>query len=815
MDRKGCFSRLKKPFSIGFLLSFLLFFSASGQDGTIRGSIHLPGGRPVSNATVSVSGKNLSTMTDEKGRFVFRGLPGGTYDLEVSSLEIQTQVFRTTVSKSAAAIKLTVRPETGKMLEEVSVRRKTEKNEIETKGFAVNVIETKTAALQSLQTNELLDRSAGVRIRQDGGLGSHIHYNINGLSGNAVRIFIDGVPSGNFGSSFSLNSIPPALIERIEIYKGVVPGNLSEDALGGAINVVLKGQKSKNSLVASYSGGSFNTHQANMVGSFRGGNGFGAEASAFHNYSDNNYEVYGDNIAFTDHTGTMAMGQRGKRFHDAYRSSGGRMSVGYTDVAWADRFQVGGLLSRSYDEIQHGRTMIRPYGDRHTRADSRVATMGYQKQNLLAEGLSLKADASYSHLERQVIDTVGRMYDWRGRFIAYPDGTPVMYNSGAEASANKTTGINSDKTIALRAGLAYAINRRHQLHANYLYNDFKRGTKDEMLPLGLQLVANTRDLRKNILSFTYENLAFGEKLRTNVFYKHYFQKVASNEPYQIAAGPPPEYGLRVIESRRDHSGYGMAASYAMRADLYLLASAEKAMRLPSANEIFGNVADNLLPSQDGLDPETSRNANLGIGAGPYRIGPHAVKLNGSLIYRDTQGMIREGLLASANDNTRYENLEDVETHGFDAEILYSYAEKIDFNFTISKINSLFNTEFDKYGAPYRFYRSQLRNEPSFKFNANLAYHFGGLLARNSRASLHWNLNYVEGFLRNWANVGGRNLDYIPKQYANDIGAMFTLPSGKMTLSLDAKNIFDQQIFDYFGLQKPGRAFYGKVTYAVF
>lgn len=102
------------------------------------------------------------------------------------------------------------------------------------------MIDTEEAAKRNLQTNDLLDRSGGVRIRQNGGLGSAVTYNINGMSGNAIRIFIDGVPIQTYGASFSLNSIPPALIERIEVFKGVVPAYLADDSLGGAINVVLK-----------------------------------------------------------------------------------------------------------------------------------------------------------------------------------------------------------------------------------------------------------------------------------------------------------------------------------------------------------------------------------------------------------------------------------------------------------------------------------------------------------------------------------------------------------------------------------------------
>ncbi|WKK58791.1 TonB-dependent receptor plug domain-containing protein [Sphingobacterium sp. BN32] len=796
------------------LVLFLCSIACFGQTASIKGIVHLLDGTPVKQATVRIKGTTIASVSNEKGEYLLAEVPYGSQVITVTSVEVQTRNLPLQVDKSKYDLHIHIDPRGEVSLDEIRVTGNSAKREIETKGFAVNVIETKLAALQSIQTNELLDRSAGVRIRQDGGLGSHIHYNINGLSGNAVKVFIDGVPASNYGSSFSLNSIPPALIERIEIFKGVVPGYLSEDALGGAINVVMKKQRTRNSLLTSYSAGSFNTHQWNMIGSFKNEKGLGVDASAFYNYSDNNYEVWGENISFKDYTGATTLNQRAKRFHDAYRSYGGRVNFGYTDVSWADRFLIGGVLSRDYKEVQHGRTMNKPYGNRHTRGNSNVATLTYEKKDLLLEGLSVKLDASYSYLERQLIDTIDWMYDWRGKPIQNPDGSYVTYTSGAESSSSKTTALNSDKTLVSRVNLGYAINANNHLFANYLYNNFKRGTEDKMQPLGIQLLENTRDLQKNIFSFTYENLSFSQKLRTNIFYKHYLQKVTSNEPYQINANPP-EYGLKKFERDRNHSGYGFAASYALRPTLFLLGSGEKAIRLPNANEIFGNVADNLLPPVGELNPEISYNANLGVNLGPYIMDKHMIRLNSSLIYRNTQGMIREGLQSGNNDNTRFENLEDVETRGIDAEIRYTYNQKLDFNFTISKISTLFNTEFNQNGDRYLFYRTQIRNEPSFKFNANLAYRLENLFADGSHSSIYYNVNYVEGFLRNWANVGGVNLDKIPTQYANDIGLTYAFPSSKVILSVDAKNIFNQQTFDNFGLQKPGRAFYAKITYAIF
>lgn len=801
-------------YSIFFISIFFLPSGLFAQNGTLSGVLKLENGTPITYAAVAVKNTKHQVITDDEGKFEFSGLVYGQHEIEVSSIEITQKSIKVHFKENNERILLIVEPSESVGLKEVIIKVKTEKKEVETKGFAVNVIETQKMALQSIQTNELLDRSAGVRIRQDGGLGSKIDYNINGLSGNAVKVFIDGVPASNFGSSYSLNSIPPALIDRIEVYKGVVPANLSEDALGGAINIILK-KKTRNSLVTSYSLGSFNTHQWNIASNYRKENGLTIDASAFYNYSDNNYEVWGKSITFKDYTGKTTTNHRAKRFHDAYKSYGTKVEVGFTDVKWADRFMIGGILSKDYKEVQHGITMDNVYGDRHTRRNSSIATLTYSKNDFLAKGLSFKADASYSYLKRQAIDTVGVMYDWRGKPLMYPDGTYVKYTSGAEVSSAKTLGINSDKTLFVRTNLGYTINDNNTIYANYMYNNFIRGISDELQPLGLQLLENTRDLQKNIVSFTYENLAFSQKLRTNIFYKHYFQKATSNEPYRndIITGVP-NYEKRKFTKKSDFSGYGITLSYELNPNLYLLGSAEKAMRLPSANELFGNVNDNLLAPAGELKPETSYNVNIGVNWAVLRLDNHSVRLNTSLFYRDTKGMIRESIRAGSFTYSQFENLENVMSRGIDAEIIYDYAKKFNLSFNISKFESLFNTRFDANGAPYLFYRMQIRNEPSFKFNVNAIYYQDDLFAKKSKASIYYNISYVDEFLRNWANVGGKNLDYIPTQFSNSIGIAYTFPSNKFTISVDAKNIFDQQIFDNFGLQKPGRAFYAKLTYSL-
>ena len=800
-----------KKYIIGIIISFFFCFYAfaNSPKPIVSGVVVSENGRPIEFVTVYVGKSNQSTMTNEKGEY-FLSLSSGKHQLyfEYFNFEKAEQV----VSLSANEKKRldVVLKEKVNTLTEVVIKGKSKKEEIETKGFAVNVIETQKIAVQSVQTNELLDRTAGVRIRQDGGMGSRINYNINGLSGNAIKIFIDGVPSSNYGPAFSLSSIPPALIERIEVYKGVVPGHLSEDALGGAINIILK-QRRKNTLTTSYSFGSFNTHQWNANAGYRWDNGLTFGGSVFYNHSDNSYEVWGNDVEFKQSDGTITKsdGKKVKRFHDAYNSIGGKFDIGFTDIKWADQFLVGTVLSKNDQEVQNGTTMQVVYGDRHTKRESAVFTLNYNKKDFLLNGLSLKADASRSYLMRQVIDTIGIMYDWLGP-IKYPDGSFVKYTSGAESGSAKTTAKNKDYSTMVRGNLTYRVNDNHVFFANYLLNDFQRNVSDELQPEALQKLRNTRDLQKSIFSFTYENFLFSGRLRTNIFYKHYFQKVTANEPYYDSSSK--EYKTKVTNKNIDHNGYGLTLSLALLPDLHLLGSMENALRLPSADELFGNGSDNSLAAIE-LKPERSLNANLGFSYG-YQINAHAFKINSSIYFRDTKDMIREAILDGKNEYIQAENLEAVLTKGVDAELNYNYADKINFRFNVSKFDVLFNTKYNTKGEPYNYYRMQIRNEPSFKFNGQLAYFVKNIFQKDSRFSVHYNLNYVNGFYRNWSNVGSKNRDYIQEQYPMDLGLTYTFPKNKLAFSFDTKNIFDQQVFDNFGLQKPGRAFYAKVTYFI-
>ncbi len=203
-------------------------------------------------------------------------------------------------------------------LKEVEFYGKSAAKKLEEGAFSVNALEIRPNVNKPVTLTDLVDRTAGVKIRREGGVGSDFDMTINGLSGNSIRYFIDGVPLETKGSGMTLDNIPLNTVERVELYKGVVPSYLSSDALGGAVNIVTV-KKRRNFLDASYGIGSFNTHTGDLTGQYYiPGTPIAIVPTLAVNYSKNNYMSKGveiwseedDRYIFTDR----------KRFHDRYFS---------------------------------------------------------------------------------------------------------------------------------------------------------------------------------------------------------------------------------------------------------------------------------------------------------------------------------------------------------------------------------------------------------------------------------------------------------------------------------------------------------------
>ncbi|MFH6957196.1 TonB-dependent receptor [Flavobacterium aquidurense] len=793
-----------------FLLLVLLLanFSAWSQNGNITGKVSFPHHQMASGASVLVLGTQKFAITDNDGQFQIEGLAYGHYTLEISSLEAKTKTVNIHLNRPSHSIHISLEKNDPKNLKEVVIQKKTIKKEIMDKGFSVNVIDTKEAATRNLQTNDLLDRSAGVRIRQNGGLGSSVNYNVNGMTGNSIRVFIDGIPISTYGSSFNLNSIPPALIERIEVYKGVTPAHLADDALGGAINVVLK-KGAKNTLNASVSYGSFNTVQSNFNTTYRDKSGFTLKGSGFYNYSDNDYEVWGKFVYNILPDGRYDY-VRAKRFENRYRSYGGRFEAGFTDVKWADNFLIGVNVSEDHNQIQHGQYMTRPYKGRFTEADATAISLNYAKKNFLVKGLDFTLNTVYSKRNETLNDTVKWTYNWFGEKALGLYGKPILSTYGAQ-QAGPTINTIASNILTSRMGLNYNINEKNRIVFSNMFYMVDRNDNDLIKPEFQNNFEATRDLQKTVTSLAYEMEAFDSRLRTNVFGKFYEQKLNEIKPEILSQNGQSTIIEKATKNTTSFFGYGLATSYFVTPKTMVSLSAEKAIRLPSEDEVFGRPGENIIGNSE-LKPEQSKNVNAGIKFGPYDFDQHRISFSGSGFWRNSTDKIVRAISIRLNEavqSTPFANLGKAQSLGFEASFDYVYNKRLFVSMNMSKFNSLYKSKYDNNGNVLLYYNKQLPNEPYFTVNGSVQYNFKDILQKNSELNLYYNFGYVGEFYTSWLEI-----DKTTTQFPQDLGLSYAFPNKKIIVSFDARNILNEQVYDNFAVQKPGRAFYLKLNYTL-
>lgn len=796
-----------------FLLLLLTFvhFSVWSQNGNIKGKVTFENSESAFGATVTIAGTQKFALVGNNGQFEIKNVAYGTYTLEITSLEAKTKTVKVTLNSPTTQVNISLEKSNDpKALKEVVVKKNSVKKEIISKGFSVNVIETKDAATRNLQTNELLDRSAGVRIRQNGGLGSSVNYNLNGMSGNAIRIFIDGIPLSTYGSSFSLNSIPPALIERIEVYKGVTPAELADDALGGAINVILK-KGAKNTLNASVSYGSFNTIQSNFNTTYRDKSGFTVKGSGFYNYSDNDYEVWGRFVYNIAPDGRYEL-TRAKRFENRYRSYGGRFETGFTNVKWADNFLIGINVSEDHNQIQHGQFMTRPYKGRFSEADATVISLNYSKKGFLFKKLDFSTNTVFSNKHEVVNDTVKWNYNWNGEKAIGLYGEPVLSYTGAQQGGPTINNI-SENILSSRSVFTYNLNEYNRFIFSNLYYKLDRNEDDLIKPEFQKDFEATFDLQKTVTSLAYEMQAFESRLRTNIFGKFYEQKVNHRKPELVTQNGQATVVEKITKSATPLFGYGLATSYFITPELMITASAEKAIRLATSDEMFGRPSENVLANPN-LKPEQSNNFNVGVQFGPYEINTHKISIAASGFSRNAKDRIVRTSGNRVNDAIQtlpFENLGRTQSIGYEASFNYSYKDRLFLSMNMSKFNSLFKMQFDGNGGQLSNYNKQIPNEPFFTVNGNVQYNFKELIQKDSQLSLYYNFGYVDPFATLWIDVINSKT---PAQFVQDLGLSYAFPKKQFVLSFDAKNICDKQVFDNYAVQKPGRAFYLKLNYTL-
>ena len=800
---------LKK--SAQFLFLMLVFssnsFAQNGEYSLTGVVIDGKSKETIPQAVISIAPSNRYTYSNLKGEFFLKDLKKGDYVLSIKSLGHVDYIKLISVNGSHEKLKIEMKEDITILKEMVVVQDKSldsEEERIETEGYAVNSISTRDVKNQSLEVNTLIDQAPGISVRQTGGLGSRSEYTINGLSGNAVRFFIDGIPMEYYGSSYSVNSLPISLIDNVEIYKGVVPVSLGADALGGAVNVRTH-KEAKSSLNASYTIGSFGTHQVALSGNWTNPkSNFVIRGSAFYNHTDNNYKVWGNDVYVSDpQTGTIDRTVTAERFNDKFENFGAKVDFGWVNKKWADQFLFSVLYSDMYKEVQHGATMEVPFGERFYVQQTVMPSLSYQKKNLFITGLDFDFFAGYSIQSRQVVDTTKNKYNWYGDLIK------VMPEGGESGTA--TLAVADESTLINRINIGYRLNDKNVFSFNVIKTGFNRVNDDEMAAIGSRTYDNHQRVDKTLMGIGYQNQSFNNRLKTNLFAKSYGYNIdVRDTEFENNVYVPYDYS-----KKENNYGYGLALSYDLSKKWIFQTSYENAIRLPSPNEVFGNVAENILEGHE-LSPERSQNVNLGLRYKRVQYGKYKLIITGNVFYRDVRGLIQQStVVVSGVDYFYYENLSKIISKGVDFDVKYSYKKRFNLSVSGSYTDARDKNKYAPDGRQSWSYNSRLKNAPYLQFNTGVRFNFENFLQEKSNTSFYWNARYVHEFYRHWENIGKYAKDIIPTQFVNSVGVSYRFPKKKLSISLDFRNVFNEQVFDNFAIQQPGRGFYCKLNYKIF
>lgn len=674
------------------------------------------------------------------------------------------------------------------------------------KRSAFNAVVADTKGLQNTtkSLSQTLSALPGIRLRESGGVGSESQIMLDGFSGKHIKVFIDGVPQEGAGAGFSLNNLPVNYAERIEVYKGVVPVGFGTDAIGGVINVVTKKHTNRYSVDASYSFGSFNTHKSHVKIDHNLRSGLHYEINAFQNYSDNDYHIYNwvrsftinDDGTVTKHPVDKNDEKKVKRFNDTFHNEAVIGKIGVKDKNWADRLLFGMSYTKFYKEIQTGVYQDIVFGQKHRHGYSLSPSAEYHKSNLILKGLDVTLHANYNHNITNNVDTTARYYNWYGEYYIKESLGEQSYQNNEQKNQNWNATAN----------LAYRFGGMHSVTLNDVFSGFRRTTRNYIgTSSSLTSFTIPKVTRKNIIGLAYK-IVPSSKWNATAFAKHYHQ-------YNRGGVSANTDGVgNYVERSKVVSalGYGAAGTYHIINNLQLKLSYEKAYRLPTTDELFGD--EDLEAGKTDLRPEKSDNVNLNMNYSWHR-GRHAFYAEWTLIYRDTKDFIKRGIgKHGALQYGIYENHGHVKTKGYNLSLRYKYGRWMNIGGTYNDTDT---RDYEPYlaggtGQKNVHYKDRLPNIPYRYANMDANLYWHNLFSKGNTLSMTYDMMWQHEFPLYWESIGSKDgKNFVPSQCAHSIVLSYSIKKGKYNISLECNNLTDARLYDNFSLQKAGRAFYAK------
>jgi putative mxcH len=720
------------------------------------------------------------TTTDNKGIARLSAPSNQKLMLMVSFVGYQTIIDTIITNRKYYTLKLFPEPID---LADVVIVRKTRAQVLRESPEAVSVIDAKELQGRSISLETVLNKTIGLKVGQTGGLGSSSRIIVHGLEGNRIQILWDGIPMSNSDGAFSLDEIPIDIIERIEVYKSIIPARFGCDGLGGAINIVTK-EFSTDYLDASYEFGSYQTHKGSVFSRKNfPKSGILIGMGGYYTTAKNDYS-----FRVPERENLLV-----KRDHDRFQSYMLKGKIAFTKL-WFDEISTEFGYYNRFNEIQGILKNIQ-----HAENQSGMFMLENKliKSGILNDRLNLESHLSLSHMTNNFVDIAQVNYDFEGNIYPSPNG---MGETG-EVPHN-----SNDKSLEIneRINFDYKLSANQSLNLNTLINYAQRQPNDEIASQHAGFVIGGFPSKKTsvISGLTWDTKLFDRKL-TNMFsakYFHLHSEIEDLTSYEMIEAPKKK------NNTTSQIGWIEAMKYEAFRGFHLKASYQRAIRLPNSQELFGDGIITFPAA--GLKPEKSHNFNLGFLIDKNDIlGLSRLQFEVNGFYMQVSDMIK---LMKQHMAAGYVNAEKVHIKGIETELklditptVYAYG-----NLTYQDLRDVLNY-LPGTQAPNPTKGLRLPNIPYLFANFGAEYHRDQLF-KNWHIKAFWDGKFTEEFFYFW-ELTELQKRRIPRSFVNDIGLLLTYKN-KYSVALECHNMMNKEVWDQFRQPLAGRTFHLKFRY---
>lgn len=775
--------------------------------GSISGRLVNVLDRKIENIEIRLNEPLQKTYTDAQGNFTFNHLKDGFYDIYALWEGETYGPFYVSVANGQSEFLEVFIDELHQVytLETVKIQAKTISEKLKNTAIKAEVVTIKENAHRASSVEEIVNRTPGVKIRNVGGMGAADNIVIGGFTGNSIKFLYDDIPIDYLGSNYGLTKVPTNTIDRIEIYKGVLPTKIGVDALGSAVNIIPI-STGKTTASATFESGSFGTYIYSLNANVKLNEKLFVGTNSFYNYSKNNYKV--DRLPYRNPETGQTQYIRSQLFHNAFEQLSLELFVQGRDLKWADliEFKVNSYgLEKEIQNDPYSRA--RAFGEVYRKENGNFIPSFRYKKYFLDNRLSVNQFLVFSRIDFELFDRAKNVsYDWLGQ--QHPT------SSGSEMGSMELKDgylLHKLNQFTSRTHLNYLLSHDFQLESNTVFSHYNHQSNlDDFNPDGTQY-------SKLISSWALNSRIFDRKLESNTQLKYLYTKLSGK---YNASDIPTEILVKTMKTGSAGLSFSQAFKYSFNTKHFVRFSYENTYRLPEQNELFGN--NHFVLANYELKPEKSNNFNLG-----YVYDTQRLRMEVNTYYRNTKDMIR---LKDINQyQALYGNLDHVKGFAVELEAVYRPTRNFVMTGNLSWNDFRLESSADQLLNGQHYKDARIANMPFYYSNLGFSYNLKELFNMKADLTFFWDYSFVhqyyldfiekqfepDGFLGLWGQSEINTSRIIPVQHLNSAGIVYQRNLGEhsVSLSFELKNLFDSEIYNEFKMQSPGRNFRLKLTYA--